>query len=93
MAKDWTGWGEGPDFRRRSLTAQIAEAERELKMRREVYPRLVAQRKMRQGEMDEKIMLLRNVVVTLRMIEAHRDKLNLLVAQESGDDGVPRTAH
>lgn len=53
----------------RSLQAQIAEVQYELRMRRQVYQGLVARRKMRQGEADEHILLMENVLETLRKLE------------------------
>lgn len=53
----------------RSLQAQIAEVQREIRMRRDVYPGLVARRKMREGEAEEKILIMQNVLATLIDIE------------------------
>lgn len=64
---------------RRSLTAQIAEVEREIGQRRQVYGRMVAQRKMRQGEADEKVFLMECVLETLRWIEKHKDAIKAAV--------------
>jgi hypothetical protein len=43
---------------RRSITAQIAEVEREIAMRQHVYKGLVDRRKMKDGEAVEKILLM-----------------------------------
>lgn len=48
-----------------SLASQIAEVERELRMRREVYPRLVTTRKLRQAEADMRIAIMQSVLDTL----------------------------
>lgn len=57
----------------RTLIAQIAEVKREIQMRRKVYPGLVNRRRMNQGEMDELINLMENVLATLEMLQAERD--------------------
>lgn len=54
-----------PRLPKRSLEAQIAAVERELDMRWRVYPQLVRTRKMSQGEADEHIVIMRNVLETL----------------------------
>lgn len=54
---------------RRSLISQIAEVEREIAMRRNVYKNLVAKRTMKQGEADERILLMENVLETLRRLQ------------------------
>jgi hypothetical protein len=53
----------------RSLSAQIAEVEREIAMRKRVYPRQVSKRMMKQGEADEHLLLMENVLVSLRTLE------------------------
>jgi hypothetical protein len=71
--------------RRRTLTAQIQEVERELAMRRRVYPGLVSQRRMRQGEADEHILRLECVLETLRWLDANRDRIK--AALNTGEGG------
>jgi hypothetical protein len=51
-----------------SLGAQIEEIEREIKMRREVYPRRVAQGKMRQSLADAHISRMEAVLRTLNSL-------------------------
>lgn len=64
-----------PRYASRTLQAQIAEVERELKMRADVYPRLVASRKMSHGNAEEATNLMRNVLQTLRWVDAHKDAM------------------
>jgi hypothetical protein len=52
------------------LALQIAEVEREIAMRANVYPKLVRTGKMRQGEADEHIRRMRGVLATLRRLDA-----------------------
>jgi hypothetical protein len=58
----------------RSLQAQIAEVKREIAMRRSVYGGLVARRKMKQGEADERLLLMLNVLQTLEQL-AFNDRI------------------
>jgi hypothetical protein len=51
-----------------SITAQIAEVEREIAMRRRVYVGQVARGKMRQGEADLHISLMEDVLATLEQL-------------------------
>lgn len=53
------------------LSQQIACAERELKLRRSVYPGLCARGKMREGEAQYEISAMENVLATLRWVEAN----------------------
>jgi hypothetical protein len=52
-----------------SITAQIAEVEREIAMRRRVYPSQVMRGKMRQSEVDLRISLMEDVLATLRQLQ------------------------
>jgi len=54
-----------------SLRVQIEEVEREIRMRRGVYPRQVAKGKLRQGEADELIRRMESVLGTLRWAQEH----------------------
>jgi hypothetical protein len=56
------------------LRIQIEEVEREIRMRRSVYPRQVAKGKLRQGEADELIKRMESVLATLRWA---KDQLNV----------------
>jgi len=53
------------------LAAQIAELERELKMRQRVYPRFVAQEKMSQSQADTRMQYLASAIDTLRELQTH----------------------
>lgn len=55
--------------RKVSLTAQIAEVDRELGERKRVYERLVAQRKLRQSHADYQMSLLEAVRATLLWLQ------------------------
>ncbi len=70
--------------RRRTLTAQIHEVERELAMRRRVYPGLVSQRRMRQGEADEHLLRLECVLETLRWLDANRERIKAALKEGEG---------
>jgi hypothetical protein len=52
-----------------SLQMQIAEIEREITMRRKVYPTLIGKRAMRQAEADMRIGILESVLATLLEIK------------------------
>lgn len=49
-----------------TIEEQIAEVERELKLREHVYPRWVAEKKMRQEKADKCMAAMRAVLDTLR---------------------------
>ena len=67
-----------------SLTAQIAEAKRELNLRRGFYPREVAAHRMREGEAEMHIDLMRNVVDTLEWLAKHETTVRAAVKQKEG---------
>lgn len=72
-------------IQRRSITAQIAEVRREIEQREKVYHGLVARRKMGKGEAEERLNLMRNVLVTLERIDRHKETINAAIAaQETG---------
>lgn len=52
-----------------SINAQIEEVEREIEKRRQVYPRLVAKREMRQSVADMHIERMIAVLATLRWLQ------------------------
>jgi hypothetical protein len=54
------------------LTAQIKAVERELAMRRSVYPRQVAARKMPQAKADQEIAAMEAVLATLLVVARER---------------------
>lgn len=57
--------------RKVSLSAQIAEVDRELAMRREVYPMAVARKKLRQSHADYQVEQLEAVRATLVWLQAN----------------------
>jgi hypothetical protein len=56
-----------------SLQAQIAEVEREIDMRRRVYPSWIARGKMRQGEADLHISRMEDVLATLLALQREKE--------------------
>lgn len=64
--------------KRYSLKSQIAEVEREIAMRRKVYPSRVAARVMSQGEADLQLGLMESVLETLRWTERNQDQIKAL---------------
>jgi hypothetical protein len=64
-----------------SLTAQIAEVDRELAQRKDVYARLVAQRKLRQSHADYQIDLMRAVRATLAWLAENESIIKQRLAQ------------
>lgn len=61
--------------KRYSLKAQIAEVERELAKRADVYPRQVASRSMRQAEADMQIAIMKRVLATLQWLDKNEDAI------------------
>jgi hypothetical protein len=59
--------------KKHSLIAQITEVEREIRQRRQDYPKRVARHEMRQGEADHLISLMEGVRETLRWIQRNED--------------------
>jgi len=55
-----------------SIGAQIAEVEREIALRRHVYPGQVARGKMRQAEADIHISRMEDVLQSLRQLQLER---------------------
>lgn len=53
-----------------SLNAQIEEIEYEIRMRSEVYPRLILRQKLRQGVADEHMRRMRAVLASLNHLQA-----------------------
>lgn len=50
------------------LTAQVQEVEREIKLRRRVYPRWIADGRLSQGAADRQIETMKAVLATLRRV-------------------------
>jgi len=63
-----------------SLASQIAEIDRELAIRREVYPRQVASRAMRQGIADLQIIHLQAVRDTLVWLQSNEPTIKQRLA-------------
>jgi len=59
-----------------SIIGQIAEAERELAMRHQVYPRQVGAGKMRQGEAEMLIARQEAIIKTLRWVKANEAEIH-----------------
>lgn len=66
-----------------SLVAQIAEVQREIDMRRSVYPGLVARGRMRESEADLCISRMRDVLATLQWLA----RTERLIKQRLAGDG------
>lgn len=73
-----------PQPPRISIDQQIAEVERELVLRRNVYPDFVRSGKLRQGEADLSMNRMQAVLVTLRYMREHRDTILAAVAAKKG---------
>ena len=64
-----------------SILGQIAEAERELAMRHQVYPRQVASGKMRQGEAEMLIQRQEAIIKTLRWVQINEPAIRAWIAE------------
>jgi len=64
------------------LAGQIAEVEREIVMRRQVYGRKVQERRMRPAEADLLIARMEAVLKTLRWLEANETQVRAFVDQQ-----------
>jgi hypothetical protein len=62
-----------------SIGAQIEEVEREIKKRREVYPRLVSRGEMRQSVADMHTDRMVAVLATLRWLESNEVKIKATI--------------
>jgi len=51
-----------------TLTEQIAEAEREIKLRERVYPRMIRSRQMSEAMAERRLTLMRAIAETLRQV-------------------------
>lgn len=63
-----------------SLTAQIAEVDRELAARKDVYARLVATHKLRQSHADYQMDLMRSVRATLVWLQENENLIKQRMA-------------
>lgn len=61
------------DIAKPNLTQQISEVGREIGLRRNVYPSMVARGKMRQAEADEHLRRIEAAYETLKWLDANRD--------------------
>ena len=57
-----------------SLRVMIQEVEREIKMRRQVYPRQIARGTMRNGEAVELIEMMESVLETLQQLQEEKQR-------------------
>lgn len=67
-----------------SIRTQIGEAERELRKRREVYPRLVGAGKMRQAEAELLIGYMEAIRDTLVFVRNHEAAIRCLAGKGEG---------
>jgi hypothetical protein len=58
-----------PDLYRVTLNDQMAEVDREIKLREKVYPHQVAAKKLSQERADWQLAVLREVAATLRLLD------------------------
>ena len=65
-----------------SLAQQIEECAREIRLREDVYPRMVRARKMREGVAEHHLARMKAILVTLEWLQERRD----LIVQRLGDD-------
>lgn len=62
-----------------SITSLVKEAQRELAMRKEVFPRRVSMGKMRQGEMDMLIAMQQQIIDTLVFCERNEADIRAFI--------------
>ena len=67
-----------------SIIGQISEAERELAMRGQVYPRQVATGKMRQGEADMLLARQEAIIKTLKWVQANEADIHAWLDAKKG---------
>ncbi|WP_417423548.1 hypothetical protein [Hoeflea sp.] len=63
-----------------SLIGQLAEVDREIAMRQQVYPRQVQQGKMRQAEAELLIERMQAVRASLAFLKANEDDIRAMIA-------------
>lgn len=68
-----------------SITAQIAEVEYELKMRRGVYPRMVGSGRLRGSEAEYHIRHMEAVLATLNFMRDHEADIRAFIAARRKD--------
>lgn len=64
------------------LLHQIEELERELVFRRDVYPRQVARKKMRQGEADQHMARMTAALHTLMWLQRNEEKIRAAIGEQ-----------
>lgn len=75
-----------------SIAGQIAEIHREIAMRRNVYPRMVADRKIRQAEADLCMQRIEAVLATLLFVQEHEAGFRAYIAEKRTTAAVPAGA-
>lgn len=73
-----------PQPPRISIDQQVAEVQREIALRRKVYPDLVRAGKLRQGEADLCLNRMEAVLNTLTYMREHRETILAAVAAKKG---------
>lgn len=69
-----------------SIASQIAEADREVAMRRRVYPEQVRRRKMRETEAEMLIARMEAIAATLRFVARHEaDFRAFMTSRQDGE--------
>jgi ABC-type nitrate/sulfonate/bicarbonate transport system substrate-binding protein len=69
------------------IESQIAEVQREIALRGNVYPGLVGRGKMRQAEADLCLKRMRAVLETLKWCQAHEPEIREYIRAKRGDAG------
>jgi hypothetical protein len=67
-----------------SLADQLAAAQREVRMRKQTYPRLIAQGKMTTVEADYQIRVMEAIVKTLHRLDAEERQMALFPSSTQG---------
>lgn len=70
-----------------TIAGQIAEVDRELALRRNAYPRLIASGKMREGEADLCTRRMEAVRATLQFCQAHETEIRAFIAAKRAQEG------
>lgn len=69
-----------------SLQAQIAEVERELAMRKNVYAQRVASQKMKQAEADLHMTIMGQVLLTLKWFQKNEAAVRAAIKANGGEE-------
>lgn len=70
------------------IVAQITEVEREIALRRSVYPGLVSRGKLRQAEADLHTAQMQAVLETMKWCERNSPLIHKIVAEEKSNAGA-----